>query len=663
MNGVGAAADHRRTVEKKAQQKWRCRRLQYRILGFSVGTVVPVGLASMLWAAKAVKEERDAGVLQPGDIIFEENGEGSRSELVDDLVGSRISLGKAIDLCLENPVMTAASMALFAIMFGIFGIGASFEVGLVKRLLECNCCCGDDSRTRSSTIQSERASKSIACSAVIAVAWGALVGFVVVVLILYSTHVYAAVALGCLIGAGIAAPLACNLGGAVEVVASHKQARDRSGCCIKGLSSCALGIARIPCFCGAFTVYANDDASAQPQRTPSPRILIAWLFTIISASTFGCLTAVFSIAASDTQADMLSQYFLSENSTNSSKVYRAMLHVDEMFSMQFNKLRRERESAFDLEVTQIIILAFCSLFWDIFVIYYHMANPPHPKFRLRPSRRLSIYVHVFAGLAEIVASVVSFAIYSGDVTKGTSNNRTLVVYIHVFCSLTHAITAAYQTPQVFGMKVIMVPAYSIVVFWKAVCAVRMGMDPNSLWILMQLFFTHHIYVWTRAFHVIFEEMDVFQEHTYSISILFAGMVLGPVALGPAANVAVISVISLFGLLRLPYWTIEKQEEWKLEHRSNMLLNSAFRREMRQLAYSDNLYTLMKEEMRSFDKSESAVDSRSYAPPHSGLRVKEVKIVVGDCVKAGMEIAVFEDAQSNANAEWSEIPQLVCDSFV
>jgi len=180
---------------------------------------------------------------------------------------------------------------------------------------------------------------------------------------------------------------------------------------------------------------------------------------------------------------------------------------------------------------------------------------------------------------------------------------------------------------------------------------------------MQLFFTHHIYVWTRAFHVIFEEMDVFQEHTYSISILFAGMVLGPVALGPAANVAVISVISLFGLLRLPYWTIEKQEDWKLEHRSNMLLNSAFRREMRQLAYSDNLYTLMKEEMRSFDKSKSAVDSSSHAPPHSGLRVKEVKIVVGDCVKAGMEIAVFEDAQSNANAEWSEIPQLVCDSFV
>ena len=36
------------------------------------------------------------------------------------------------------------------------------------------------------------------------------------------------------------------------------------------------------------------------------------------------------------------------------------------------------------------------------------------------------------------------------------------------------------------MQVIMVPAYSVVVFWKALCAVRLGMDPNSLWLLMQV---------------------------------------------------------------------------------------------------------------------------------------------------------------------------------
>ena len=39
---------------------------------------------------------------------------------------------------------------------------------------------------------------------------------------------------------------------------------------------------------------------------------------------------------------------------------------------------------------------------------------------------------------------------------------------------------------------------------------------------------------------------VMAEHTYSISIMFAGLICGPVALGPAANVAVISVITLFG---------------------------------------------------------------------------------------------------------------------
>eukprot|EP01050_Picozoa_sp_SAG11_P014234 SAG11_NODE_1731_length_4363_cov_4.183865_3_plen_204_part_00 len=74
-------------------------------------------------------------------------------------------------------------------------------------------------------------------------------------------------------------------------------------------------------------------------------------------------------------------------------------------------------------------------------------------------------------MAEIVVSIVSFVMYTADDEPGTTSDRTLVVYIHVFVAVAHCLTAAYQTPQVFGMQVIMVPAYSLVVLWKAVCAV------------------------------------------------------------------------------------------------------------------------------------------------------------------------------------------------
>ena len=62
----------------------------------------------------------------------------------------------------------------------------------------------------------------------------------------------------------------------------------------------------------------------------------------------------------------------------------------------------------------------------------------------------------------------------------------------------------------------------------AVSILRLAMRPESLWLLIQLFFTHHIYVWCRAMHVILEEAGIFSDEIYSVSILFAGVICGPV---------------------------------------------------------------------------------------------------------------------------------------
>ena len=124
-------------------------------------------------------------------------------------------------------------------------------------------------------------------------------------------------------------------------------------------------------------------------------------------------------------------------------------------AVQYAKLYRERSSGFAAEVIQMLGAGACALVWDCVVVLYHFIEHPHPKFRLRWQRRLSIYTHIFSGASEIIFSVCSFLMY--DEGLGNDSTRLRLVYATACCSFAHALTGAYQTPQVFGMQCVMVP--------------------------------------------------------------------------------------------------------------------------------------------------------------------------------------------------------------
>ena len=67
------------------------------------------------------------------------------------------------------------------------------------------------------------------------------------------------------------------------------------------------------------------------------------------------------------------------------------------------------------------------MIWPEQVVYYHVTTHPHPKFRLRPSRRLSIYTHIFSGITEIVSSILSFVLY--DEGLDNSSPRLRLTYL------------------------------------------------------------------------------------------------------------------------------------------------------------------------------------------------------------------------------------------
>ena len=78
--------------------------------------------------------------------------------------------------------MSITGAVLFAAIFGIFGVGASLQIGLIRRLHECSCKCGGggvpqaSGRQRVSTaVEIKQATRSVACSTFFAVRGGSFI--------------------------------------------------------------------------------------------------------------------------------------------------------------------------------------------------------------------------------------------------------------------------------------------------------------------------------------------------------------------------------------------------------------------------------------------------------------------------------------------------------
>ena len=150
--------------------------------------------------------------------------------------------------------------------------------------------------------------------------------------------------------------------------------------------------------------------------------------------------------------------------------------------------------------------------------------------------------------------------------------------------------------------------------------------------------------------MILEEVGIFSENTYSVSIMFAGLICGPIALGPAANFAVISVIVLTGTLKLPYLPPDEQQEWRVEKRSNMLLNERYRNALRLLvgagsgSGSDPTHGVYNLARQSSVGQHLQQTQTIYAPPAPNMQVTKLHVQEGDTLQPGEPIATLTRAQ-------------------
>ena len=109
--------------------------------------------------------------------------------------------------------------------------------------------------------------------------------------------------------------------------------------------------------------------------------------------------------------------------------------------------------------------------------------PPHPKFLLRTMRKVSIRDHAISGVIEICAGVLAF--FLKDPKPAVTVQVIAAIFFHIPADI-------YQTPNVFGVRIIMVPAYALIVALKLVCAINLSLDMYSVQKLLMLTNVHHM---------------------------------------------------------------------------------------------------------------------------------------------------------------------------
>eukprot|EP01111_Echinosteliopsis_oligospora_P010327 TRINITY_DN3188_c0_g1_i2.p1 TRINITY_DN3188_c0_g1~~TRINITY_DN3188_c0_g1_i2.p1 ORF type:complete len:514 (-),score=77.12 TRINITY_DN3188_c0_g1_i2:31-1536(-) len=192
-------------------------------------------------------------------------------------------------------------------------------------------------------------------------------------------------------------------------------------------------------------------------------------------------------------------------------------------------------------ITQMLLAAAASVFFDIFVVYFHLANPPHPKFVMVTKRKISIYTHLFSGITEIVSGIVAFTVADQTI------QRTAAIAL-ALASITHSLTAYYQTGVVFGAKGIMTPGYIYAITIHITFAFRLAFQPSSTLFLIITFLMLHIYVWCRFFVFFFRVFSAFNGYHYTVAITLSGALLFPYALGPIGNYAFLLIAGEYCIL-------------------------------------------------------------------------------------------------------------------
>mmetsp|Transcript_103782 Transcript_103782/g.320094 ORF Transcript_103782/g.320094 Transcript_103782/m.320094 type:complete len:472 (+) Transcript_103782:76-1491(+) len=189
---------------------------------------------------------------------------------------------------------------------------------------------------------------------------------------------------------------------------------------------------------------------------------------------------------------------------------------------------------------QNMVLCVASIFCNLFVLSHHLTERPHPKFLIHWRRKVMIRVHVACGGFEMLFAAIAFF-----------TARPLFALLTSLWCIGHVITSLYMLSGVFGIRLIMYPAYLYTILLHLVHGILLSLEPRNAEKLVDTFLTLQIYVWVRVVYVFIDHFNVLTSCQYTVSVILAGMIVGPAVniLGNAGNLLVLCFIGLWNMAR------------------------------------------------------------------------------------------------------------------
>jgi len=187
--------------------------------------------------------------------------------------------------------------------------------------------------------------------------------------------------------------------------------------------------------------------------------------------------------------------------------------------------------------TRFHVVSFVVWTWQVlvtlFIVYYHITVPHHPKYYSTNKNKISIVAHIIGGTTGILG------LWIGALT----NIKELCLLAVLFGLFLHWPSLIWQMRQLHGQREIMVPSYCVVASVLFQNYIEFFLYNGSFKTVFSCAMNLNIFAMVRAYTYLAWRVNL--QISYDRSVLFAGLINAPFVVGIFGPLLVVSSIIIW----------------------------------------------------------------------------------------------------------------------
>mmetsp|Transcript_20426 Transcript_20426/g.52771 ORF Transcript_20426/g.52771 Transcript_20426/m.52771 type:complete len:467 (+) Transcript_20426:75-1475(+) len=212
----------------------------------------------------------------------------------------------------------------------------------------------------------------------------------------------------------------------------------------------------------------------------------------------------------------------------------------------------ESISTDDHHLTQQLAISGLCLFFDVFVITYHITHAVHPKYVVTKLRKRVITAHIISGALQTVLGPTIWFMHRFFAEDLRTTVTVLSRFLVVWGFAVHTPTAIFMMRTPFGAVRILMPAFIFVIAMYCYVLGEVWTAPYKLLerAIIEWWIMTHIYVLNRVTFSILTNLNVLAQSRYSVSILLGAAVCMPASMGSTCPAFLFVAIVIFNVVFL-----------------------------------------------------------------------------------------------------------------